>query len=263
MEDEDLIQENQALRDRLLRLSEASLRINESLDFDTVLQGVLDSARSLTGARYGVIALLDDSGSLQDLHFSGMTEYEAELCHQLPEGIRLFEYLSRLPQPLRLPDLLEHIRSTDLPDLQPPVAVGPVVPFLAAPVLHQGERVGNFFLAKTDPGDEFSQEDEETLTMFAAQAAMVVANARRHRDEQGARNDLQTLIDTSPVGVAVFDATTGAPVSLNREALRIADELKKPGPVAGTDPGSGDSPAGGRAGGLPPGVPTVPGAEHR
>ena len=229
MEDEDLTRENAALRDRLLRLSEASLRINESLDFDTVLQGVLDSARSLTGARYGVIALLDDSGGPQDLHFSGMTQPEAELFHQLPEGIRLFEYLSHLPQPLRLPDLLEHIRSTDhLPDLQPPVAVGPVLPFLATPVLHQGERVGNFFLAKTDPGAEFSQEDEETLTMFAAQAAMVVANARRHRDEQRARNDLQTLIDTSPVGVVVFDVTTGAPVSLNREALRLFDELRNP-----------------------------------
>ena len=36
--------------DRLSRLSQASLRINESLDFDTALQGVLDSARSLTGA---------------------------------------------------------------------------------------------------------------------------------------------------------------------------------------------------------------------
>ena len=229
MEDEDLIQQNAALRERLLRLSEASLRINESLDFDTVLQGVMDSARSLTGARYGVIILLDDSGDPQDMHFSGMTELEAELFQQLPEGMRLFEYLSRLPQPLRLPDLLEHIRATDhLLDLQPPVAVGAVVPFLAAPVLHQGERVGNFFLAKIDPGDEFSQEDEETLTMFAAQAAMVVANARRHRDEQQARNDLQTLIDTSPVGVAVFDATTGAPVSLNREALRLFDELRNP-----------------------------------
>ena len=225
---EHLIQENAALRDRLLRLGEASLRINESLDFDTVLQGVLDSARSLTGASYGVVTLLDDSGSLQEFHFSGMTEQEAELFRQLPEGMQLFEYLSSLPQPVRLPDLLEHIRSTDLLDLQPPVAVGPVVPFLAAPVLHQGERVGNFFLAKIEPGDEFTQEDEETLTMFAAQAAMVVANARRHRDEQRARNDLQTLIDTSPVGVAVFDARTGAPLSFNREALRIADELRNP-----------------------------------
>ena len=40
--------------DRLSRLSQASLRINESLDLDTVLQQVVDSARLLTGSRYGV-----------------------------------------------------------------------------------------------------------------------------------------------------------------------------------------------------------------
>ena len=33
-----------ALRERLAVLSQASLRINESLDFDTVLQGALDDA---------------------------------------------------------------------------------------------------------------------------------------------------------------------------------------------------------------------------
>ncbi len=53
--------EIQALRGRLSRLSKASLRINESLDFDTVLLGVLDSARSLTEARYGAMTLLDDA----------------------------------------------------------------------------------------------------------------------------------------------------------------------------------------------------------
>ena len=59
---DELIQENKALRDRLSRLSRASLRINESLEFDAVLQSVLDSARSLTGARYGVLTLLDETG---------------------------------------------------------------------------------------------------------------------------------------------------------------------------------------------------------
>ena len=51
-----------ALRERLAMLSRASLRINESLDFDTVLQGALDSARALTGARYGVMTLLRRRG---------------------------------------------------------------------------------------------------------------------------------------------------------------------------------------------------------
>ena len=64
--------------------------------------------------------------------------------------------------------------------------------------------------------------------MFASQAALVIANARRYREEQRARADLETLINTAPVGVAVFDGRTGAPVSFNREAVRILDGLRPP-----------------------------------
>ena len=46
------------LEERLTRLSEAGLRITEDLDFTTVLQGVVDSARSLTSSRYGAITVL-------------------------------------------------------------------------------------------------------------------------------------------------------------------------------------------------------------
>ena len=40
--------------------------------------------------------------------------------------------------------------------------------------------------------------------------------------------DLETLIDTSPVGVVVFDARSGAPVSVNRKMKRIVDGLRGP-----------------------------------
>ena len=112
--------------------------------------------------------------------------------------------------------------------MEPPLAVSPRVSFLAAPVLHLGQRVGSVFLAEKEGGQEFTGEDEETLVMFAAQAAMAIANARRHREERRARAGLETLIDTSPVGVAVFNAVTGAPSSFNREAMRIVDGLRSP-----------------------------------
>ena len=84
------------LRERLTRLSEASLRINESLDFDVVLQGVLDSARSLTGAQYGVITLLDDTGRVEDFLSSGMTAGEADELWVLPGGSSHFKYLGSI-----------------------------------------------------------------------------------------------------------------------------------------------------------------------
>ncbi len=214
------------LRDRLSRLSQASLRINESLDFDTVLQGVLDSACSLTGARYGVITLLDESGQVQDFVTSGLTSEEHRRFTDLPEGMMFFQYLSNIQEPLRLRDFHSHIRSLGLPEFQPPMAVSTPLPFLAAPIRHLGESVGAFYVGEKVV--EFTPEDEETLVMFASQAALVIANARRHRDEQRARADLETLVNTTPVGVLVFDAKTGGVTSVNREARRIVSGLHMP-----------------------------------
>ena len=214
------------LRERLSRLSEASIRITEDLDFSSVLQGVLDAARSLTGARYGVIVLHDAAGNAEDSLSSGMTRDEAERVWAIPGSTKHFEYLSSIPGPVRVPDLLDYITSLGLPEMRPPLEVSEKVSFLASPVLHRGERVGSIYLAEKERGQEFTREDEETLVLFASQAAMAIANARRHREERRARADLETLIDTSPVGVVVFDSVTGLPKSFNREARRIVDSLR-------------------------------------
>ena len=82
-----LRRENELLRERLSKLSEASLRINESLDFDTVLQVVLENACSLTGACYGLITLLDDAGRIQDLVTTGPERGgNTEGCWSCPRG---------------------------------------------------------------------------------------------------------------------------------------------------------------------------------
>ena len=130
-----MAQENKALRQRLSRLSEASLRINESLDFGTVLQGVLDSARSLTGARYGVITLLDDGGRIQDFLYSGLTPDETRQFAEFPNGMLFFERLSSIGEPLRLRDFHGYARALGLPEFRPPMAVSSPLPFLASDLL--------------------------------------------------------------------------------------------------------------------------------
>ena len=191
----------QSLRDRLSRLSEASLRINESLDFDTVLQGVLESARDLTRSRYGVFILLDDAGRMREFFGSGMTPEQGRKLWAEPDRVRFFDYVGSNQKPLRLRDFHTHARTLGLPEFPPDL-----LSFLTAPIRHQGEHLGTIYLDEKE--GEYTQEDEETLVLFASQAAMVIANARRYREEQRARNDLETLINTSPVGVAVFDART-------------------------------------------------------
>ena len=216
--------DTEALRDRLSRLSEASLRINESLDPDTVLQEVMDNARALTGARFGAITTLDDEGGLLDFITSGLSPEEREVMLALTEGPRLFEYFSSVQGPLRLRDAAEHTRALGFPEGQPPVGS-----LMGTPMRHQGEHVGNLYVAEKEGGGEFTPEDEETLVMFASQAALVVSNARRYRDERRARTGLEALVNTSPVGVLVFDAGTGALTSINREARRIVSGLCMPG----------------------------------
>ena len=221
------LREIEALQERLSRLSEAGRRINESLDFDQVLQGVLDSARSLTGARYGVMTLLDDAGQVRDFLSSGLTEEEYQQLVLMPEGLRIFQVLTGISEPVRVPDMAEYVRAQGFDGFSIPLPVG-VLAALAAPMFHRGDRVGHVFVGyKEDGGEEFTQADEETLVMFAAQAALVIANARTHREERQARADLETLVNTSPVGVVVFDAKTGGLASVNREARRIVDGLRE------------------------------------
>ena len=220
---DELRQEIAALRGRISALSAAILRISASLDLDTVLREVVDSACALTGARYGMIATVDEAGAIQEFIAPGLSAEERRHMAQWPPGHRFFEHLRDLPGALRLADLPAYLRSLGYAE---ELTLSKTLQ--AMPMRHRGVHVGNFFLGEKEGGREFTEEDEEVLVLFASQAATAVANARTHRDEQRARADLEALVDTSPVGVVVFDARTGRPVSFNREARRIVGELCSP-----------------------------------
>ena len=216
--------EADAPHERISRLSAAILRINASLDVETVLREVVDSARALTGARHGVIATVDEAGAPQEFVISGFPPEEARKLAAWPEAPRLFEHLRSLEAPLRLADLPQYIGSLGFS-----TELLLAKTFQGTPMRHRGAYVGTFFLAGKEGGAAFTDEDEELLVLFAAQAATAIANARTYRDEQRARADLEALVETSPVGVVVFDAGTAAPVMLNREARRIMGPLNDPG----------------------------------
>ena len=213
----EMARENAALRERLSRLSQATLGINESLDFDRVLQQVVDNARALTEAHYGIFITVVGASEPEGFLTSGISPEDHELLQEMPGRRELFSHFLQLPGALRLDDVASYASAEGLPDFN----LLPVGPFLSAPVRQYGESIGCIHLARDRDGDEFSREDEETLVMFAAQAALVIANARRHREEQRARADLEALVDMSPVGVLVFDALTGLLEMANGEARRI------------------------------------------
>ena len=108
MDQDRLLREVEALRERLSRLSEASLHLNESLEIDRVLQEAVESARTLANVRYGMIATLDDRGPEELLHRRNDGRRAPSVGGDAG-GIRFLECLKapragphpRLQQPLR------------------------------------------------------------------------------------------------------------------------------------------------------------------
>ena len=206
-------------------LTDAVLRINASLDHDTVLRETVDTTRALTAARYGIIVTLDEAGGVRDFVTSNFTDEERRRFIEWPDRPRFSAHLRSLPGPVRLADWTDYVRSLGLS----PDPLLPACTFMSAPLRHRGVHVGHFFLGDKAGAQQFTDEDEEVLALFASQAASAIANARAHRDERRARADLEALVETSPVGVVVFDAGTGRPASFNREARRIVEGLRTPG----------------------------------
>ena len=205
-------------------LGAAILRVSATLDLDDVLREVIESARALTGARLGSIVVVDEAGAPTRYHFSGLEPGEDERLVTWPDGLRLFEHLRGLPGPLRLADLAGYARGLGM---EPTAAFSRT--FQGTPMRHGGVDAGIFFLAEKADGREFDDADEAVLSVFAAQAAAAVANARAHGAERRARADLEALVETSPVGVVRFDAATGELLSLNREGRRMVEGLRTPG----------------------------------
>ena len=187
------------MRERISRLNSASLRISASLDVETVLQEVVESACALTLARRGVIATIDQSGQPIDFLTSGLTVEERRLMIDWPDGVRLFDHLRELPGALRLPDVQVYVSSLGFsPD---------VLPF--------GTFLGHAYaIWRTACRQLFSRRKGGRRAFHRRRRGMprTVRVAGCHsdcqcpctyREEQRARADLEALVETSPVGVVV------------------------------------------------------------
>ena len=187
---DELLTANQALRERLSRLSEASLRINESLDFNVVLQEVIDNARYLANARYGVISTMDEVGGLGTLLTSGTTEEEHRKLIGLPGGTKIFDHFRKIPGPLRLDNYPAYAVAAGLNDWLPMT----VFAGMAAPIRHRANPWGSYGWAMPRKTRSSARRMQRPWSCSPHRQAMVISISRRYRDERRARSDLETLI---------------------------------------------------------------------
>ena len=118
---------------------------------ETVLQGVLDSARLLVGARCGLIYLVSSQGRIEENVYSGITSEQARQLWEMPHAVTFQSHVDELEETFRIPDLHSHIAAVGLPEFQPPFPVNPVMPLLAVSILYRGDRVGAIYLGDKEP----------------------------------------------------------------------------------------------------------------
>ena len=69
----------------------------------------------------------------------------------MPGVGEVFEYLSRLREPLRIPNLSNHIGTLGLPDVRLPIEVSSI---LTAPIRYRGLVVGSIYLGRNFEDEE-------------------------------------------------------------------------------------------------------------
>src|ERR687887_2657445 len=185
---------------RLRALVETGIAINSELSLDGVLERIVEAAARVTGARYAALGVIDPSGSgLERFVTHGMTPDVEAQSGDPPHGRGILGVLIRDARPLRLHDLTEDPRSVGFPPGHPPMHT-----FLGVPILLRGVAYGNLYLTEKEDGD-FSDEDEDLVTLLAAQAAVAVENARLYESATGWSQQLESLNEIGNALVGELD----------------------------------------------------------
>jgi signal transduction histidine kinase len=174
---------------RLEQLLDASVRFAGEHSLDRVLQIVADSARTVIGARYSALGVLAADGrTLDRFVVSGMTPEATAALGALPRGHGILGLVIREAKVVRLPDLKRHPDSVGFPPGHPVMHS-----FLGAPIVGRTGVFGNIYLTEKEGGDEFTEEDEYLILLFASQAAAAVENARLHDESARLLEEVQQL----------------------------------------------------------------------
>jgi signal transduction histidine kinase len=200
--------------DRLRVLSETGIAINSELSLDRVLERIVEAAAHVTDARYAALGVIDRAGTgLERFVTHGITGEVEKQIGDPPHGRGILGVLIQDARNLRLHKLSEHPRSVGFPPGHPPMET-----FLGVPILLRGVAYGNLYLTEKDGGGDFTDEDEEMVSLLAAQAAVAVENARLYESATAWSQQLESLNEIG--GALVGELELGPLLDLVTSRLR-------------------------------------------
>ena len=165
-----------AATDRFAMLAEAAIAIERGLDLDETLRAVVETARKVTGARYGALGVLGPDRRIARFLTSGIDQETTARIGSYPTGRGILGALIDDTRLLRLDDISSDPRAVGFPPHHPPMHS-----FLGVPVSARGEVYGNLYLTEA-PDGAFTDEDEALVTLLALKAGVAIENARLYED---------------------------------------------------------------------------------
>jgi signal transduction histidine kinase len=211
----------------LQQVSRAVLAVSRQLSTRDALEVIVRSACTLADARYAALGVPDDAGSFAEFVVAGMSKAEQRAIGPLPRQHGMLAALLTAGAPERLADITKDPRFGGWWPAAHPRLTG----FLGVPVKNGDEVLGIIFVANKRSG-EFTDRDEELLTLFAAHAAIALTNARLYERSR----ELSVLEERARLARELHDAvsqrlfsirahTRAAELLIARDPDRAAAEL--------------------------------------
>jgi len=160
---------------RLELIIEVSKVINSTLNLDPLLHNIIQIATKLTATEASSILLLDKKTG--ELHFEAATGIKGQEVKPIvvPLDKSIAGWVVKEGEPLLIPDVRKDPRHYHQVDDMTQFSTRSI---LGVPLRVKDKVIGVLEVLNKIDDQEFTQDDVETLTILAAQAAIAIENAR-------------------------------------------------------------------------------------
>ncbi|MHB0866041.1 MAG: MASE3 domain-containing protein [Thermoleophilia bacterium] len=199
IENARLFESEQFLREQMAILHNISLQLNHETDTRRLLMTVLEGAMRLTDAGVGLMTLIDDSKTdVVSLHYADWYEPRCDISGDLEH---LHTRVTRIAGDRgRVPMRIAQIHESD-ETLELPAGHLGLRGLLVGNILDtRGQVKGLFMLSDKANGASFTSQDEDIISLLAAQSSVALISAENFEREHYVAEALQsTLLPAIPV----------------------------------------------------------------
>ncbi|TMD09103.1 MAG: GAF domain-containing protein [Chloroflexi bacterium] len=167
--------------EELAALFETAAQLTSQLDLETVLQTIVDRARSLIGTDLSYITLLDREACCVRMRVAAGNGTAGFMDIVLPLGAGLGGIVARDVRPIYTSDYLNDPAFAHEPDVDRAVRAEGIRSILGVPLIGRRGTIGVLYVANRQV-NAFAEPDVELLSTLGHHAALALENARLYEE---------------------------------------------------------------------------------